>query len=599
MKKYKDLVKVLQEVSLDKFLKDKKVRKGIRRKSSWDLRDRHFGIEIELDPYQFDYEEDYATEVDEERARRDWEGSSEYYDDRPIDPSVWISDKFDEIYGNSSDPDNDVVVELWSEIQDWWNDNYIKYEDDELHDKWKINRSRWQDFWEAQLTKHIVSRKKYRKQYDSMLARKDKLKRNVQRVLDHPQKTFRFFEDSLKKEISELKKAKKEITANITRKYNDMINALRDYDTDSVWDDISDLDDVIQNRVEWLDTGAEDSFRNWLEHNMYEYIEGGGNDIDNAVDAASWMRHDLQIDWDFRPDGTPAVELVSPPLTSKDLGDLYNDLEVISHYDTDPGLSAHIHIEKGSNFDEFEMVAAVMLTDEDELAQDEFLGKGRESHLSQWARKMHGDLYDIEYHGQSGTEKSWSLKGGYRGIMLSKGTTGGKTVEFRYPSSTLLEDYEKIMANIQYFMAVVSIAKRKTVIRKVLKRGPLFNRVAYLVRDPSSNTGARYQIIDVIKKGKVQQYIDMSDFPQHKGTYIDYTTFDEPMKRALKKYGSLPAKMVREIQHIENNTRQLQDLIIRRDIETADEDLAGDIDRRRDAIRKNVRTMLRKQRRAR
>lgn len=603
MKKFKDLKKNLQEVSLDKFLKDKKVRKGIRRKSSWDLRDRQFGIEIELEPEQFGFQDMISTEIDHDTARLEWENSHEKDSQRPQEPSDWIDDRVRKIKSYSRDQDNDVLLSLWKEIDAWWTKNWLQYEDDDITKKWNSSFESWNEYITQQLFRHLSKSKKNEKQWGTIVRKKTEYKQSIQKIIDHPQKWFPFFEEMHKNQIISLKKATADIRKNVKSKFEEYKEILDwEEDPESIWEDLNEFDNVVDEWIEWLESGEQTAFEEWLDYNIDIFISEEEVDIDTAVDEAeSSMQNFLKLDWEFVPDGTPAVELKTDPLNSKDLGNLYKDLSFLSKYDTDSNLSAHIHIEKGMNFDEFEKMATIMLTDEEELTQDEYLGEGRESNLEAWAKKMHKRLYDVESFGESTDAKSiiTALTGGYNGIVLSKSSTRGKTIEFRYPSSTLLDEYHKILANIQYFMAVVSLSKRKTVVRKILKRGPLFNRVAYLVRDPSTSSGCRYQIIDVVKKGKMQKYIDMSEYPQDKGIPEDYVTFDPAMKNALKKYGSLPAKMVRELRDVEENTKSLQTLIIQKDIKMHDDDTNQEIKDRRITIRKNVKTMLKKQRRAR
>ena len=115
------------------------------------------------------------------------------------------------------------------------------------------------------------------------------------------------------------------------------------------------------------------------------------NDAENASllsdDILDWKKGNLKLNWDVVWDGTPAIEFVSPILTSHDFRDLIHDLNKLQDKGVGPNYSAHVHIGLPKRFDEFNMASVYLLNNEDYIIKNQ-VGAGREDYLDVWANPV-------------------------------------------------------------------------------------------------------------------------------------------------------------------------------------------------------------------
>lgn len=494
MKKY------LQEINLDKFFTDPSVRRGIRKKSSKDLRERQFAIELEFPPEQFS-EYGMGGAPDTEAAWDEWtsyvESESEEY---PQDPYDYLDDKVKEFeirYKRYKDEEEYAKLLMWKAIKEFWTKNYANHgytKEDLERDPWdsKVGAMTTEEFGLYMFGKYLRRTKKLDK-----IAAKRPYNKKIQQLkkdIGGSQKSFSFYKDSVLRDIRGARKAIRKAFEDIRKN----AIATKQWVDEEGWIDTEEFEDIIELWVTYFgEGGRQEAFEYWFENYADQYDGGGVGEYEIVQAAKDMIDHNLRLSWNWTWDGSNRVEIdTNPPLTSKDFEDLLHDLEYLSQYDTDTESSAHIHIEKGKDFGDFETVATVYAADEERFSGDDAVS-GR-SH-SYWAtnvqdsvnayhsaKTLYGHAFKIKEVANTIKRRSG---GGWWGMIFDKSSTSGKTVELRYGSSTLLNNHKQIVRNIQYWMALVSHVKNRNVLIRTLEKTAHTTIMQVIVRTGDAHGG--------------------------------------------------------------------------------------------------------------
>lgn len=232
------------------------------------------------------------------------------------------------------------------------------------------------------------------------------------------------------------------------------------------------------------DYGAfKDAFIDWFidnekykEHDDY-FKEEVDHLIDNVVDGIRDIDSERYDEWVVEDD-SGNLEVASPVSSTKDIPILKEVLEKLyDYYEAKGDTSAHIHIGVPEDFDMFDIIALYDLVDESKVVE-----YGRAERFTQrkyqFFRKLLNLLHDVGFDGKMSFDvaKKYIEFEKFMGVNVSKirqdvstskkgdrktKNVGGKTIEFRYPSSRILQDVDNFMDMIQYFMKLVQMAKSR------------------------------------------------------------------------------------------------------------------------------------------
>lgn len=276
---------------------------------------------------------------------------------------------------------------------------------------------------------------------------------------------------------------------------------------------------------------------------LKEFIHNNYNDDDfeenlsNATDTAErQLKPKLKLPWVFEPDYSGFVELKVGPIKVSQKRDLMKDLRLLKQYSRSPNASAHVHIEKKQKYTHFDYLCLVALFDEDAFSKDmSRIGIGRTQYIDRWAENLKKgvkklfkpfdmltvvDGSGVSVRNISGFFYDFFDELEYPGIRIITSSTNNKTIEFRNPSATILDNPEELFDNILYFITIMDAATRLDYFVT-----PVDNGKAFLVGDRKDNN-----IVYVEKK---------TPMSEQKSAYAQIKLFDNSTKilNALYKYG--------------------------------------------------------------
>lgn len=256
---------------------------------------------------------------------------------------------------------------------------------------------------------------------------------------------------------------------------------------------------------------AHDVFRS---HDWYQYIDPSelpisDLDINRGCEAA--IRYISKVigervtdsdeagpdTWSVSPDGGN-VEIRTRHLTQNDYERVKQICQFVSTQETHGGTSAHVHIGLPKDFDAFDLLAMTTLVDESSIKDE--VGPDRE--LSSYARlrsELHRTLISRiikepkDVDGKVPEEfviknehlkKMLSYLNRYHGTNIASIDIG--TVEFRYLSSDIAGNSNRLIGWIKYFIILPKIAKSKNkVILKGIETSPASeHKTIVCVREP-------------------------------------------------------------------------------------------------------------------
>lgn len=556
-------------VNIDIFRHNKNLRKGQRRVASKALKAGQIAVEIELDPKNFG-KTPSEPEIDISAAEYDFVN---YYKDdyAPQSPTDYLEErksKYWQLYleyksrasGSEQNTENMnrflTYYEAWKDFmdmyeEDWWDTqpwDDEKYENEIRQFFFEKIKRKWAK--DALYEKDVIGKQEFRK------------KQELTNFLKGPQKTFKFMRPRVRKALVEVKKwADKQRTE---------IKSRRDKDTktidDMYYDDVSKFLEVMEQYGDYHEGGWQNQFDEWLDSiDISEYVTDSVSEDELVENAQYEIEPRLNLSWDFSWDSSGFVELASEPVAPEDFSDLVADLFTISEYKGSANASCHVHIDrpKGFKTNGFDIMAVAMMLDSDNITRDDVIGAGRSEYLNRWARDnkeyiinvfnihkyqsplsgklahdIHGEPYKTQYYGMFDIGRQFNKNSFFNrsfGINALTTTTNNRTIEFRFPSSTLVTQgiATDIMNTIQYFSFLIHAAMRKTVIREPVMKDHRGTEYMVIVRDPSSQGGGQLSGIFVPKR-------NMKNVPIPRP--------DPEFKKLLKKWGGASANAVREIE---------------------------------------------------
>lgn len=228
--------------------------------------------------------------------------------------------------------------------------------------------------------------------------------------------------------------------------------------------------------------------------NSREYGRSRSNDSDSYVQGGKeWARKNLGRDWQSRWeivwDASTAVEFktAGKGIRERDIPQFMEDLDTLSELKTSGNKSCHIHIDRSyGDEDLFTVLAMIQLIDPeiDIESNPKLVGKGRRGPAERYAQSMKPQLANKlpdQFTSENDLGKPKALTERYHRDILQPGKFWGihehddyPTVEFRYPSSTLLNNPEQIIDNVMYFTNLVEIARNKKLVRFRLHNSPYY-----------------------------------------------------------------------------------------------------------------------------
>lgn len=498
---------VLTELSFDALTGNKKVRRGIRRKSSKTMSGKSIGIEIELEPSQF---ANTNAEIDTDAA---WQEFTQQ-ENLPEDPREWLTEKLYKFktYQSTADPRNKTGLGRWilPEVDpddEYEVENFSWHRIFEELDMW-LDKQNWEAYESNPKDPNVLSGEVE----EYILARLYSSKWGLaQRALIKNKDRRQKLADAMKGKGDVLSPSATKIARELRGKYRtlrgkmkELIASNRMITTEQetmIYDALDQFDDVVQEWYEYYRPNGQrqEDFDEYLESYYENYINTDVNH-ETAVESARYEIEDrLLLKWDFDWDSSGFVEIKTDDLVyAEDQGMLFQDLRTLSEYKGSPDASAHIHVGYDGNFGGFEKYATILLADYDAMMSAANVGLDRQrNYLKKWAEDNRKILQkNIENSNERDQESDFSVDeiSGYhnrsRAIAIRDGLG---TLEFRMASSELLDDVngpETLVGNIQYWIALTSIVKRRNIVRTKLGNGEVV-----LVRDPSSSGGGRVQFV--------------------------------------------------------------------------------------------------------
>lgn len=564
MQKFKKYIS--EDLNFDAFTK-KSVKRGIRSASSKDLSKRRFGIEIELDPEQFYDISNFDVESMDFILDAQSEWDAEHIDDyEPKSPKDFVYDlkqKYEgrisakKSYGASFGTPNQILkVIFWSIVKKYVDDNWhdfiyhnktTHFSDDKDYQKYftqlflfSAKKIKTISAKKPQKKKLHIDKNRIRSQLEKYISHTDIdyiIKQNLPTSIQHNiYSTYLYNVDEKEKShfshYKDIDNHPQKIEV-FPKTLKEFLRLFKIYDDADVETELNELEMLIQDNIEWhKEGGKEEAFEKWFRD---EYIP---EHIRKVVDyAKNTLSKKLKLDWDYEWDLSGAVELKTKPISSKDFKNLEHDLSVLQYYETGSDKSAHIHIEKGNDFGDFETVASLLLLDEDTMSDNDRAGWGRDEHIYHYAHPIAHDIFHRIPVNLLFTAKEIARRINYQGNMSGSvyhnKTTLGKTVEYRFGSATLLAEYPKILKNIQYYMALISNSKRRNVVVKTInhdiKSGFNIYSKLYLVRTYGSN-GFVQVVLDTKNR---DEYFKL--YPEDREKFI----LHPEIKKYLSKHGNL------------------------------------------------------------
>jgi hypothetical protein len=234
----------------------------------------------------------------------------------------------------------------------------------------------------------------------------------------------------------------------------------------------------------WNDWDDDAEFDRWLERNedrFRNYDRHEDNVDDDIEETDRWFRkqglktanekggEDFDA-WNIFEDEDGVVEISSPILTTADFGTLKKVFDYIrdERKTLDSGTGLHVHIGMPKTSDIFDTLAIAYLTDEDAIL--EVAGR-TERALSSYANKkktLFTELFEILKDGTytpGSFEEAIKDVSRYQGVNFFRAFKEIGTVEFRYLTSQVLKNQDKLLQLINYMLMLPRIAHGRSQIR--------------------------------------------------------------------------------------------------------------------------------------
>jgi hypothetical protein len=236
------------------------------------------------------------------------------------------------------------------------------------------------------------------------------------------------------------------------------------------------------------ETGQEEYIKQILSNGKWEeYFPNEGGQIEGDIEYVSEQieeilsSYDIDPDdftWEVHEDETRNIEIVSPILRTKDIPIAMEVLNNLNIGEAGAGTSAHVHIGLPETFDYFDLLVLYDLVDEDTINKVEpdrargytelknVMYRQLAIFLNTYERGSDidvGDFRKIQTEKRMGVNIS-KVSGGVvdsnkKGDKSKSGK--GRTIEFRYLSSRILDDTEQFFEWIEYYMTLVKLAESR------------------------------------------------------------------------------------------------------------------------------------------
>jgi len=242
-------------------------------------------------------------------------------------------------------------------------------------------------------------------------------------------------------------------------------------------------DEVQEEWDNWANSGESEAFSDFVQEIIYnrdweQYIGEEPGDVQGKIDEYVEKLNEIGIQteegdaegttWGVGEDASGVVEIRTGILTTKDIPKLKQVLIMLSGEKLTNDTSAHVHIGMPENTDAFDLIAMTTLADEKQIKAT--VPKRAFRDFAQLRPSISNELiYQIgksnksNYTSEELLEKI-SMMGRDFGTNLLAFKRHG-TVEFRYLSSEVVANPEKLFQWIQYYLILPQIAQgRKQIV---------------------------------------------------------------------------------------------------------------------------------------
>lgn len=281
---------------------------------------------------------------------------------------------------------------------------------------------------------------------------------------------------------------KKRAESTTEEKYNKEIEKIWESDYKK-WEEQHEEWEEERRKVEdeWDEWDEDREFERWLDkqpssayhqqryetnrNRFYREYEVDGDVSEDIEDVNDWIDENGGRNWDVNEDERGVVEVVSPILTTGDLGFVKKILLYLSNKNFDDQTGLHVHVGMPELTDAFDLLAFVATVDEEAILA---MAYRTNDALAMYTRKkdlLFKSLWNLPegvMDNSSFMEKFSRHVDRYYGVNAIKAFEKYKTVELRYLSSLILEKengIEKLLNYINYFLMIPKIAFGRSQIR--------------------------------------------------------------------------------------------------------------------------------------
>lgn len=253
------------------------------------------------------------------------------------------------------------------------------------------------------------------------------------------------------------------------------------------WD--SERTSIESERDNWENGGESEAFENWFQYRAERYRERGSikdkmyevqRDMKRiGINANLSSRGGGGKGWNIFEDESGVIEISSDILTISDFPLVRKFLNLVRNTAGDDSLTndtgAHVHVGTPAQTDAFDLVAIVWMLDEETILQ--YAGREDEDIESYANRKndffnnLYRQMFEkinrnsvIMTNNEFWQHLSTNFNR-YYGVNAIQAFRKQRTVELRFLSSQIIQEPERFLKFIQYFMALPQLAQKKKELR--------------------------------------------------------------------------------------------------------------------------------------